>query len=195
METAVLDACVLFRGGMRDYLLWAAHAGAFLPAWSDKIHVEWMRNRESAKNPRHRQTPTQTAHTRVQMETAFPGSNMPVDETLLQKIVSMCKTEHQRKDAHVVMTAVVAEASTIVTLNLPDFPVDVLQHYNLRKQTPDDFCARIFPDMVEKFIDGARAQREKMKAPPYTAAEFVDHLARTEFTKTAALLRPYVGQI
>ena len=29
METAVLDACVLFRGGVRDFLLWVAEAGAF----------------------------------------------------------------------------------------------------------------------------------------------------------------------
>jgi hypothetical protein len=40
VETAVLDACVLFRGGVRDFLLWIAEAGAFSPAWSDAIHDE-----------------------------------------------------------------------------------------------------------------------------------------------------------
>jgi len=34
VEIAVLDACVLFRGGVRDFLLGVAEAGAFSPAWS-----------------------------------------------------------------------------------------------------------------------------------------------------------------
>jgi hypothetical protein len=38
VDTAVLDACVLFRGGARDFLLWVAEAGAFSPAWSGAIH-------------------------------------------------------------------------------------------------------------------------------------------------------------
>ena len=45
MESAVLDACVLFRNGVRDFLLWIAEAGAFSPALSNTIHDEWMRNR------------------------------------------------------------------------------------------------------------------------------------------------------
>jgi hypothetical protein len=45
VDAAVLDVCVLFRGGVRDFLLWVAEAEAFSPAWSDSIHGEWMRSR------------------------------------------------------------------------------------------------------------------------------------------------------
>jgi hypothetical protein len=41
VETAVLDACVLLRGGVRDFLLWVAKAGAVSLAWSDIIHEEF----------------------------------------------------------------------------------------------------------------------------------------------------------
>ncbi len=51
METAVLDACVLFRGGVRDFLLWVAEARAFSPVWLDAIHEEWMRSRWSLNAP------------------------------------------------------------------------------------------------------------------------------------------------
>jgi|HubBroStandDraft_6_1064221.scaffolds.fasta_scaffold660584_3 hypothetical protein len=47
MDIAVLDASVLFRGGVRDFLLWLAEAGAFSPVWSNMIHEEWMRNRRA----------------------------------------------------------------------------------------------------------------------------------------------------
>jgi hypothetical protein len=50
VETAVLDACVLFRG-VRDFLLWVAEAGAFIPAWSEPIHGEWMRNHRDNSSP------------------------------------------------------------------------------------------------------------------------------------------------
>lgn len=49
----------------------------------------------------------------------------------------MCRTPAQRKDAHVVATAVKAKASTIVTYNIKDFTPAVIQHYGLAKIRPD----------------------------------------------------------
>ena len=79
METAALDACVLFRGGVRDFLLWVAEAGAFSPAWSDVIHEEWMRNRRDKFSA----PVSRLNHARREMDKAFPGANFDPDpETL-----------------------------------------------------------------------------------------------------------------
>jgi hypothetical protein len=43
METAVLDACVLFQGKLTNLLLWLAEQGAFDPVWSDTISADMMR--------------------------------------------------------------------------------------------------------------------------------------------------------
>lgn len=120
---------------------------------------------------------------------------MPVDQDRLEDILGRCGNQAQRKDAHVIMTAVVAEAATIVTLNPDDFAPDVLAHFNLRKESPDEFLARLFPTMTNEFIAGARAQRQRLKAPPYEAAAFLAHIAGIGFPKSAGLLTPHLSRI
>jgi len=71
MDIAVLDASVLFRGGVRDFLLWLAEAGAFSPVWSNMIHEEWMRNRRAKFDD----PVSRLDHARTEMERAFPGAN------------------------------------------------------------------------------------------------------------------------
>ncbi|HWN49778.1 MAG TPA: PIN domain-containing protein [Xanthobacteraceae bacterium] len=106
METAVLDACVLFRGGVRDFLLWIAEAGAFSPAWSNMIHEEWMRSRrDKYGDPAFR-----LSYARSQMEQAFPGASFDPDPATLSTL-----SLPDMNDVHVVATAVAAEAQTIVT--------------------------------------------------------------------------------
>jgi hypothetical protein len=72
MEAAVLDASVLFRGGIRDFLLWLAEAGAFSPVWSDMIHDEWMRNRRIKFGD----ATSRLEWARSEMERAFPRSQL-----------------------------------------------------------------------------------------------------------------------
>lgn len=106
METAVLDACVLFRGGVRDFLLWIAETGAFSPAWSNMIHEEWMRSRrDKYGDPAFR-----LSYARSQMEQAFPGASFDPDPATLSTL-----SLPDMNDVHVVATAVAAEAQTIVT--------------------------------------------------------------------------------
>lgn len=88
MDTAVLDACVLFRGGVRDFLLWIAEAGAFSPAWSDSIHEEWMRNRrDKFGDPMSRLN-----YAREEMEKAFPGASFDPDPKTLTTICLPTRT-------------------------------------------------------------------------------------------------------
>ena len=82
METAVLDASVLFRGGVRDFLLWVAEAGAFSPVWSDLIHQEWMRNRHAKFGD----ALSRLEHARREMERAFPGANFAPERKTLARL-------------------------------------------------------------------------------------------------------------
>src|SRR5262249_30471 len=128
METAVLDASVLFRGGVRDFLLWVAEAGAFSPVWSDTIHEEWTRNRRAKfGDPRSR-----LKDARNEMERAFPGANFVPDGKTLESLHLP-----DPGDVHVVAVAVAAEANALITYNEKHFPKEVLSPLGLRVETPD----------------------------------------------------------
>jgi len=189
IETAVLDANVIFRGALRDFLLSVAEWDAFLPAWSEAIHAEWMRNRfQVYGDPSER-----LANTRDRMEVAFPGACMEPDPTVLADVLSRCVSDGERKDAHVVMTAVVAEATTIVTFDGAHFPPRILDRYKLRSERPDAFCARLCTERIDAFVAGVRAQRARLRRPERDPEEFLRHLAEAiGMTATADLLRPHM---
>ena len=180
MDTAVLDACVLFRGGVRDFLLWVAEAGAFSPAWSGAIHEEWMRSRrDKFGDPMSRLN-----YAREEMEKAFPGANFDPDPETLST-VSLPDTN----DIHVVATAVAAQAKSIVIYNVRHFSDEVLGPLGLRAETPDEFCARVFRETPMDVIEGARLHRASLKSPSYEPGSYLDHLKSLELERTADLLR------
>jgi predicted nucleic acid-binding protein len=182
VETAVLDACVLFRGGVRDFLLWVAEAGAFSPAWSDTIDDEWMRSRrDKFGDPMSRLN-----YARAEMEKVFPGANFDPDPETLSTI-SLPDTN----DIHVAAIAVAAGAKSIVTYNVRHFSDRVLGPLGLRTATPDEFCAHLFHETPIDVIEGARLHRASLKRPSYNPGSYLDHLASLGFERTADLLRTY----
>ncbi len=182
MDTAVLDACVLFRGGARDFLLWVAEAGAFSPIWSGTIHEEWMRSRrDKFGDPMSRLN-----YAREEMEKAFPGANFDPDPATLSTI-SLPDTN----DIHVVATAVAAQAKSIVTYNVRHFPERILGPLGLRVETPDEFCARLFHEVQTAVIEGARLHRASLKNPSYEPGSYLDHLKYLELERTTDLLRTF----
>ena len=182
MDTAVLDACVLFRGGVRDFLLWVAEAGAFSPVWSDTIHEEWMRSRrDKFGDPMSRLN-----YAREEMEKAFPGANFDPDPVTLST-VSLPDTN----DIHVVAAAIAAGAKSIVTYNMRHFPDLVLTPLGLGVETPDEFCVRLFHEARTEVIEGARLHRASLRRPSYDPSSYLHHLASLDLERTADLLRTY----
>ena len=144
MPVAVLDACVLFQGRLTNLLLHLAEAKAFEPIWSDDIHAEWMRNLHSSMG-----IPTdKIEYRRGEMERAFPAANVPEPPFLVATIRGVSKTAAQRKDAHVVATAVIAKVAVIVTHNIKDFAPEVRGRYGLAKVRPDAFCVGLLSTMT-----------------------------------------------
>jgi hypothetical protein len=93
-------------------------------------------------------------------------------------------------DAHVVATAVAAQATTIVTYNGSHFPAAVLAPFRLRQETPDAFCRRLFDEAREGVVEGARLHRASLKRPPFDPDLYLDHLqSQLELKQTADLLR------
>lgn len=182
MEAAVIDASVLFRGGIRDFLLWLAEAGAFSPIWSDMIHDEWMRNRRIKFDD-----PTvRLEWARSEMERAFPGANFAPDGRILTTL-----RLPDPADVHVVATAVAAEARVIITYNDRDFPREVLDPLGVRAETPDLFCIHL--ENSRLVSEGARLHRASLRNPPYGAGAYLEHLERQGLVQTVAILRasPY----
>ncbi len=129
---------MLFQGRLTNLLLWPAEARAFEPVWSAEIHEEWSRNLAASKfgASKFGISPEKLAYRRAQMQRAFPAANCDADPSIVLAVQAVCRLARQRKDAHVVATAIAAEATVIVTDNLRDFAPDVLAAYNLRKAAP-----------------------------------------------------------
>jgi hypothetical protein len=176
----VLDACMLFRGGVRDFLLWVAEAGAFSPAWSDAIHDEWMRNRCAKFGDQ----PSRLDYTRLQMERAFPGANFS-PSGLPSNTIRLPDPD----DVHVVSTAMTAGAKVIVTHNIGHFPVVALAPLGLRAESPDAFCSRLFSVDPAPVVEGARLHRRSLKRPTCEAEIYLDHLASQDLRSVSDLLR------
>jgi predicted nucleic acid-binding protein len=193
MESAVLDACVLFQGKLTNLLLCLAEAGAFDPVWSEAIQEEWVRSLQA----RMRLPAEKTDYRAREMEKAFPSANVAAPTKLLAEIQALCRTKAQRQDAHVIATAIAAEAKIIVTENLPDFAQVVLDRHGLRTVRPDRFCLDLYAADGEMFLAGICARRESMQRPAYTADEYLALLAGDKFRipKTAAVLVPHRQEI
>ena len=182
MDTAVLDACVLFRSGARDFLLWVAEAGAFSPIWSDAIHEEWIRSRRNEfGDPMSRLN-----WARNEMEKAFPGANAAPDPDALSTVALP-----DASDTHVVATAIAGRATFIVTYNRRHFPARILAPLGLRTETPDEFCSRLFDRAQAEVIEGASLHRASLKKPAYDRSAYLAHLKGLDFSRTADLLRPH----
>jgi predicted nucleic acid-binding protein len=170
---AILDACVLFQGRLTNLLLHLAEAKAFEPIWSDDIHAEWMRNLHSSMG-----IPIdKIEYRRGEMERAFPAASVPAPVTLVATIRGVSKTAAQRKDAHVVATAVIAKAAVIVTHNIRDFSPAVLDRYGLAKVRPNAFCVGLLASHETQVLAGIRMHRANLRRTPISPAQYIDHLA------------------
>ncbi len=185
---AVLDACVLFKGQVTDFLLTLAEFGLFEPIWSDEIHAEWTRNLHTGMNI----PVSKIEYRKNEMDRAFPLAKYPADPDVLAAIMAKCSTKSQRKDAHVIGTAVAAEATLIVTDNSPDFPMHILDGYGMRKLSPDSFCIELFGLFPEDIIAGARHHRASLRRTSPDVNAYLANLARNgDLSGISALLAPF----
>lgn len=142
---AVCDACILYPFHLRNVIVQASADRLFHARWTDAIHDEWMRNLVS-------NTPglsiDRLEATKRPMNVALPEATVAGYEKHIQAI-----NLPDPDDRHVVAAAIEADASTIITWNLRDFPASELRKHNLVPQTPDAFLTSLYEQIPDR-LDG-----------------------------------------
>jgi hypothetical protein len=155
IELAVLDAPVLARGGVTEFLLRLVDAGAFDPVWSDQIHGDWMQGLARA----HPNIPAERLRARrVSLDRAFPAANIAVSRDALDEVLAHCTSVSERKSAHILATALSARAAVIVSIGMfrPRAVLKKLWH-GTEVVSPDQWCVDLLENRTESVLAGARA--------------------------------------
>ena len=95
----------------------------------------------------------------------------------------------------VLAAAIQGGASVIVTQNLKDFPEATLAPFNIAAVHPDDFITGLVASDPGPVVVALAADRERLRHPPMTVAEYLVGLERAGLRLTAATLRPFANSL
>jgi len=177
---ALFDACVFYPAQLRDLLLRVACSDAFKARWTDQIHDEWIR---SLLRARPDIPPERLARTREQMNRSVPDSLVTEYESFIAQL-----TLPDPDDRHVLAAAIRCQAGVIVTLNLRDFPDEVVARYGISVQHPDEFLAHLFDLEPAVVCSAVREMRACLANPPKTVRELLHDLLKSGLPETVSLL-------
>jgi predicted nucleic acid-binding protein len=176
--TCVLDTNVIYPIEIRDLLFWFAHYELYTPKWSVHIFDEWKE--VMARNG----VPEDEILKRVEKANrAFPDALVKNYESLIDSL-----DLPDPKDRHVLAAAIKTNANLIVTNNLKDFPVDILESYGMSAKSVDDFLTDIIDLNHEKAIEAFRKLVINRRNPDLDEYEVLDALRRNGLTETADYL-------
>ena len=182
---AFYDANVLYPAELRNFLMHLALSGLFRAKWSAAVHEEWITNLLLNRPDLSRQ---KLERTRMLMdrhaidalvtgyERLIPGLHLP-----------------DPNDRHVLAAAMRGGADVIVTMNLKDFPAEILEPLGIEAQHPDDFILRLLGLVPGLVVAAAEAHRLSMKNPAKSIVEYLETLARQGLTQTVAVLREHMS--
>lgn len=185
--TVVYDACVFYPAPLRDLLIRLAMTRRFRARWTAQIHEEWTRNLLA-----HRKDLTQQ-----QLDRTVTAINNAVEDCLItgyEYIIEGLKLPDPN-DRHVLAAAIRVGAAAIVTMNLKDFPDEVLSEFEIFAQHPDDFIldlADLEPPILERV---AKEQRASLRNPSVSAKEFVANIRRQGLPSVANFLEDRIDLI
>ena len=151
---AVLDACVLFPTVLREILTGVAARGGFAPVWSARILGEWQR----AAARRGDDVEQVAVQAITDLRARWPDAEIAADPALEARLWLP-----DNADAHVLATAITAQAGLIITANLRDFPARALGAEGVLAQSPDDFLMARWldsPARLEAAVTEAQASTE-----------------------------------
>lgn len=156
----VLDACVLMPMPLCDTLLRSAEEPSFFRiAWSDHILNEV---RKGLAGPKFGYSAKQVERRIDAMNAAFHEALTVFPPDLIDSVHGLLDPD----DLHVVALAIHAQANTIVTDNVRDFPAEALLRHNLTVNSADDFLVhqyhldpQIMLEKLDRQAAGIRMQR------------------------------------
>jgi predicted nucleic acid-binding protein len=128
-DRIVLDANILYSETLTDVFLALAASHLVAVIWSNRLCDEW--ERALARN-RPEIEPHWVASRRRRLESAQNWMLLTIDDAVVEQLVLP-----DRNDRHVLALAIQADASTIVTANLRDFPRRTLAVHGVQVVTAD----------------------------------------------------------
>ena len=129
----LLDACVLYPTVIRNLLISVSGEQKWDLIWTEQIFEEWRR----ASNKINLEAKAQTEAEIAILKSKYPKSMVDDYEKQIPKLYLPDKN-----DIHVLAAAIEGKASSIVTLNLRDFPNYELKKYGIRAVHPDELLYR-----------------------------------------------------
>lgn len=177
----IYDACVLYPAPVRDLLLRIATTGIVRARWSERILDECFR---SIVAQRPDLAPQALERTRRLMREAVPDCMVTGFEHLEDGL-----DLPDPDDRHVLAAAIRANAQTIVTFNLRDFPDHVLERYDIESKHPDEFVLDSLDLAPGAVVQCVTDQVSALRNPPMTMAEVLDTLGRLGLVQSVARLR------
>jgi predicted nucleic acid-binding protein len=177
----VYDANVLFPNTLRDLLIRVAQSGLVQAKWTNAILDETFRNVIA-----HRPDidVERLNRTRQLMNRAVRDCLVFNYEPLIE-ILDLPDPD----DRHVLAAAIKARAQLIVTMNLKDFPSEVLRPWHVEAKHPDQFLLDqldLDRDAIEHAVELIAKSRQ---CPPETAADVLAQLENSGIAATVHELR------
>ncbi|MBN1174290.1 MAG: PIN domain-containing protein [Micromonosporaceae bacterium] len=177
---AVLDAKVLIPNALCDLLLRLAEEDLYQPRWSPTILDEVRR---------HVPVPPAAIERRIAfMNAAFEDALVTGYESLIDQM------GNDPKDRHVLAAAVTAEADSIITCNLRDFPYAACQPHGVVAEHPDTFLLDLWvrERRVLLRVLGEQAASTGRRGVRMTTQQILDYLAKAGAGRFVAAVRPHV---
>jgi predicted nucleic acid-binding protein len=166
---------------IRDLLLSFADEELFKPFWSEEIQKEWKRNLILNRPDL---DPARLDRTISAMNEYFPDAEVSQWDKLHLSEINLPDED----DHHVLAAAIKSESGYLVTSNLKDFPVEVLEKFNIKPIHPDDFCALLIQENKESALAAFLKLMGRLKNPPRSIDDVLETLSKTDLPKTASLL-------
>ena len=184
----LLDACVLYPASLRDLFLELALQARihdlFFIRWTEEIQEEWINNLLERRKDL---TRDKLDRTKSLMDSAFEDCEVLV--TNYEHRISDLELPDP-DDRHVLAAAIECGAQFIVTVNVKDFPVNILKKQcSVIAKHPDNFLCELFDDNEElvkmlllRAIDSILS---RLKNPPKDRNELLNDYRRLGLTMLA----------
>jgi predicted nucleic acid-binding protein len=190
--TVFIDACSLADVLRRDILLTLAEGEFFRLQWSAEVMAETEKALATIFAKKGVADAPSTAATQCErMRVAFPEAM--VDE--FQNYMPSADGLPDPDDRHVLAAAIKAQASTIVTENMKDFPAAVLAPLGIEAKTADEFIADTIELDIGRAVAAIRRRRTKYRKPDMTADAFLLKMEASGLNATADILRPHIESL
>lgn len=140
----LIDACVLFPTVLRELVIGWADTGAFTPLWSERILEEWRR-----AAARHSERDRIIAESEIALLKARHSDADVAPNPVLEERLTLPDPD----DIHVLAAAIAGGADALLTLNVKDFPTNLLSAEGILRRHPDEFLLEGFHSAPDRMRD------------------------------------------